>query len=130
MPIHPVFVHFPIAFFFLEWLLLIFWAVKKDAAYRRFALLSFWLAYLAAWLAWATGFFGSGGWSDIFAAMNLTRHFYFATATLLFYTSRAVYLKWAGSRSDLQPSFQIFLSSLGVALIFATAFFGGRLVYS
>ena len=80
---HPVFVHFPIAFYFLELILLILWKIKADEGYNRFARLSFKLGYLSMVLAVATGFLKVGGLKGITGLV--TWHFYSAMAVLIFF---------------------------------------------
>ena len=53
--IHPILVHFPIAFYFLELVLLSLWRFKKDNSYFRFARFTFRLGYLFMILAMAAG---------------------------------------------------------------------------
>ncbi len=124
---HPAFVHFPIAFCFLELLLLIFWASKKDAAYQRFADFSFRLGYGFIIAATVTGFLAAGGFGKITGV--IATHFYSALAVFSFYTLRIIYKKYAGKTSARYVFFEISGAVLGNALIAATAYFGGKLVY-
>ena len=63
--LHPVFVHFPIAFYFLELVLLVLWVSKEEQEYRRFACFSFWIGYLFMLIAMAAGLFDAGGFAGI-----------------------------------------------------------------
>ena len=58
---HPPLVHFPIAFYCLELLLLLFWRAKKDPAHLRFARFSFNLGYLFMLAAIVAGLKDAGG---------------------------------------------------------------------
>ena len=60
---HPPLVHFPIAFYCLELLLLLFWQAKKDPAHLRFARFSFKLGYLFMLAAIVAGLKDAGGLS-------------------------------------------------------------------
>ena len=65
MELHPALVHYPIAFYFLELLLLILWQAKKDPAYLRFSGFSFKLGYLFMLFAMVSGFITAGGFQGI-----------------------------------------------------------------
>jgi uncharacterized membrane protein len=126
--VHPIFVHFPIALFFLELLLLALWTVQKDGAYHRFAEFSFWAAYLFLWFSAVTGLWDHGGFADI--SGTAAPHFYSALGMLFFYSARAFYWKKADRHAANYAVFQIGGAALGNVLIVFVAYFGGRLVYS
>ena len=123
---HPVFIHFPIAFCFLEPLLLLMWALKKDEAYRRFSFISFRLAYVLMALTVVTGLWDAGGFNRLAGAVAV--HFYFGLGLFIFYTARALCMKRV-RRSVYFASIQIAGALLGNGLVAATAYFGGKLVY-
>ncbi|MBI3999808.1 MAG: hypothetical protein HY351_04255, partial [Candidatus Omnitrophica bacterium] len=61
IPVHPMLVHFPIAFYFLELILLCGWAKRQDENYLNFARFTFRLGYLFMILAIVMGFLDAGG---------------------------------------------------------------------
>ena len=128
MPLHPVLVHFPIAFYFLEMLLLLFWAAKKDDAYHRFALFSFRLAYLFMIAAVATGLMDAGGISGALGH-KVRPHFLSAVSLFTISTVRAFY--WRFGRQE-QPGYARLLvggAILATLIVALTGFFGGVIVY-
>ena len=127
MPYHPLVIHFPIAFYFLESGLLLFWIFKKDPAYHRFALFTFRAGYLGMLLAAMTGWIDAGGWHHVLEHVRL--HFFAACTVFLFYTLRAVYWKTGKLQSPSYPFLLIGSALLGNILIMVTGFFGGKLVY-
>ena len=121
---HPPLVHFPIAFYCLELLLIILWRARKDPAYLRFAQFSFRLGYLFMLAAIAAGLKDAGGFAGI--AGKVKPHFYSALAVFGIYTVRAFVWKYApkeNSRIQLAGAF------LGTAVVLLTAFLGGEIVY-
>ena len=127
MLFHPALVHFPIAFYVLEFILLIFYAVKKDAQYRHFALFVFKAGFVLMIAAAVAGYIDAGGISQI--QMKKLDHFraamLLATASVL----RAFY--WRFGRADRKyDSVILTASSLLVnLLVLLTAYLGGELVY-
>ena len=126
MPLHPVFVHFPIAFYFLELVLLLFWLGKKDDAFRRFALFTFRLGFLFMIGAAVSGYFDAGA---KFPPVKAVRpHFYAAVSVFLFYTVRGLY--WHRARGGkFDRPLLIGGAILGNALVALAGFLGGKLVY-
>ena len=121
---HPPLVHFPIAFYCLEFLLLILRQIKKDPAYLRFARFSFRLGYIFMLAAIAAGLKDAGGFSGI--AGKLRPHFYSAVAVFGIYTVRAFVWKFAPKENT---SVQFAGALLGTAVVLLTAFLGGEIVY-
>ena len=116
MLFHPILVHFPIAFYFLELVLLLLWKGKKDPAYLRFALFSFRLAFGLMLVTMTAGWFDAHGW-----VKPVRRHGTVAFITAGCYTLHALLWKWEKTRL---PS-----AILGNVLVAVTGFFGGELVY-
>ena len=126
--LHPSLVHFPIAFYFLEMLLLLFWVVKKDEAYRRFALFSFRTAYLFMIVAVVAGLVDTGGISGALGH-KVRPHFLSAVSLFTISTVRAFY--WRFGRQE-QPGYARFLvggAILATLIVALTGFFGGEIVY-
>lgn len=128
MPIHPAVVHFPIAFYFLELVLLLFWWAKNDPVYRRFALFSFRMGYLFMTAAMIAGYFDAGGHFPVPKPIRL--HAFSALAVFGVYTLRAGYWQWAKQEEKFYRQILVLGALLGTAVVFWTGFLGGELVYS
>ncbi len=122
--LHPPVVHFPIAFYFLELLLLVFWAMKKDPTYKRFALFSFRLGYLFMLAALVAGYIDAGGLVPAVQA-----HFLAAMSVVVFYTVRAFFWRFGNENLKIYGAFQVGGALLGNALVGWTAFLGGKLAF-
>ena len=125
---HPVLVHFPIAFYLLELVLLVVWARKRAAVYHRFALISFKLGYLFMTFAMITGFLDAGGFKGI--GGEVSRHFYVALSVFILYTARAGYLWTAKERTQTYIFLHLAGAVIGAILVGYAAYLGGRLVYA
>ena len=126
---HPALVHFPIAFYFLELLLLTLWVWKKDDGYLRFGRFSFWLGYGLMLAAIVAGFVDAGGIKGIRGDEEVREHFFGAAALFSFYTVRAIY--WKKAKSDFR-GYRLILTLgalIGCGLVVFTAFLGSELVY-
>lgn len=126
MPLHPILVHFPIAFYFLEWVLLLFWLAKQDEAYRRFALFTFRLGFLFMIAAAVSGYFDAG--AKLPPVKAVRPHFYAALAVFVFYTARAIYWRWAKEGKLYRPLL-MGGAMVGNGLVALAGFLGGKLVY-
>lgn len=124
---HPMLVHFPIAFYFLELLLLIFWVSKRDEAHLRFARFSFKTGYAFMIFAMMAGLKDVGGIGNITGAVRT--HVFAALSVFLFYTIRA--FLWRSFEPN-KPSFRwthILGALIGNILVAITGYFGGVLVF-
>ena len=124
---HPLLVHFPIAFYFLELILILFWIFRHDDAYKRFALFSFRFGYLAMLAALAAGWRDAGGWQNITGEVR--EHFLGAVSVFVFYTCRAFYWKLAKPEWPMDKWLQLAQVAIGYGLVVWTALHGGELVY-
>ena len=124
---HPIMVHFPIAFYFLELLLLFFWVWKRDANYRRSALFVFKCGYLGMLAALATGLLDTGGLDGV--AGKVRPHFFAALTVVIIYTARA--FLWRRFKEGTPSEKRVLLGGAlaGVCLVCLTAYYGGRIVY-
>lgn len=126
--LHPVFVHFPIALFFLEAMLLFMAIVKREAPYASFARFSFWLGFGFMLITAGAGILDAGGPDEIRGAVR--RHFLAAVSVIAVYLVKAGF--WLRVRepavTDLKRQF--YLSLAGYLLITYTGWLGGKLVYS
>ena len=121
---HPILVHFPIAFYFLELFLLIFWAAKKDPAYLRFAKFSFRMGYIFMIPAIIAGLMDAGGLPE-----SVREHAFFAASVLGIYTARFFYWQFAKPEQKNYPFWLIAGAALGFILVMITGYEGGELVY-
>lgn len=128
-PLHPMLVHFPIAFLVLELFLIIRWARTGDAAYERFARLVFFLAFFCMLGALASGYREATEQGHKIQGA-VARHYY-AALTLFFFTTLRLF-QWRSVKPGLTvpPALLTAASAAGVLLMAAAAFLGGRLVYS
>lgn len=124
---HPSLVHFPIAFYFLELVLLLFRWAKKDVAYHRFALFSFRIGYLLMTVAMVAGYVDAGGQFPV--PTPIRPHAFSALAVFGFYTLRAGYWQWAKAEGKFYSAVLLVSAIIGTALVFWTGFLGGKLVY-
>ncbi len=124
LPLHPFLVHFPIALFLVEGLLLFLGLLKQDRTYERFASFLFRIGYGFLMVSFLTGLIDSGGLKAMSRAVQ--QHFYTATALLIFYTARLIF----GQRLRSKPVSNLTSAVIGCALVVATAYLGGKLVYS
>ena len=127
IPLHPVLVHFPIALYFLELVLITFWIAKKDEHYKQFARFAFRFAFLMMLAAMFEGL-EDAGW---FAHMKgrILIHASLATSVLILQTARGFFWHF-GKEGDSSYRWTHFLfSGAGNILIALTGFYGGLLVY-
>ena len=125
---HPIFIHFPIAFYFLELVLLFCWLKKKDSNYLNFARFTFRLGYLFMIVAMVAGFHDAGGLTGIRGRVRY--HFMAAASVFTLYTLRAFF--WRFGKVD-RPSYkqtQLLFALAGNILVALTGYLGGLLVYA
>ena len=122
---HPPLVHFPIAFYVLELVLLLFWAAKRDPAHLRFARFAFRLGYFCMLAAMIAGLVDARG-----IPSTVRRHFFSALSVFGVYSARFVI--WQGLRENDKnyPWIQLAGAAAGTALVLVTAYLGGKLVFS
>ncbi len=125
--IHPIAVHFPIAFYFLELILLLIWAKKNDPIYLRFASFVFKAAFIGMIAAIAAGLYDVGGFEHIQGRVKT--HFIWALSVLALQTLRAIFWRIGKQEQNHYRATQILFSAAGFILITITAYFGGLLVY-
>jgi uncharacterized membrane protein len=124
---HPPLVHFPIAFYFLELVLLVLWMRREDPAYVRFARLSFKLAYGFMIAAMAAGFVDSGGLKGIVG--HVRTHALAVALAFAFYTARAFLWKALRENESRFRLIHVLGAFIGNLLIALAGYFGGRLVF-
>ncbi len=121
---HPMLVHFPIAFYFLEFFLLGLWIWKKEDSFRRFAFLDFRIGYVLMLAAMAAGYRDAGGINPM-----VQKHFYSALSVFAVSTLRGI-LWFRMNRKQEFSKAVLFLGSLVLVILVAvTGDLGGDLVY-
>jgi len=130
-PYHPLFVHFPIALYFLGTLLTLGYLWRRTADYDRFAYWSFFLSWLAAIVASLVGLIDRGqlDYNDP-RQKSLDQHI---TQAILFIIFNGLVLyhrfRWSTILADTRRWLYLGLIALGLITITATGWFGGHLVY-
>ncbi len=125
--IHPITIHYPIAFYFLELILLFVWIRKNDPQYLRFASFVFKAGYFGMIIAICAGLFDAGGFDGIQGRVKT--HFIAAISVLIVQSSRALFWRFGKQEQAHYRMTQILFSLAGNIFIVITAYFGGALVY-
>ena len=125
--LHPLVVHFPIAFYFLELILLSLWRFKKDDHYFRFARFTFRLGYMFMILAMGAGLIDVKGIENITGKVRT--HVFAALTVFGFYTTRAFFWRFGKIESKNYAAAQLLFAITGNILVAVTGHFGGDLVY-
>ncbi len=125
--IHPITIHFPIAFYFLELILLLIWAAKNDSTFLRFASFMFKAAFIGMIIAIAAGLYDVGGFEHIQGRVKT--HFIWALSVLGLQTLRAIFWRIGKPEQSHYRATQILFSAAAFILVTITAYFGGLLVY-
>ena len=125
--IHPIVVHFPIAFYFLELLFLLFWRLKRDDQFLRFARFSFRLAYLSMLVAMTAGLIDVKGIQNVTG--HVRTHALSALTVFGFYTLRAFAWRFVKPGDKHFAATQILFALTGNILVAITGHLGSELVY-
>lgn len=125
--LHPVFIHFPIAFYFLELVLIVLWITKDDREYRRFAYFSFRAGYVFMLIAMAAGLFDAGGFEGIRGVVK--RHVTAVLAVFVIYTARAVFYWIVRKEPEKHRLVKLTGALIGNAAVAYAGFLGGLIVY-
>lgn len=125
---HPSLVHFPIAFYFLELVLLVLWVKRQDPAYRRFAHFSLRLGYLLMIAAMIAGYVDSGARFPV--PKPIRPHALTALAVFGLYTLRLAYWRWAGEDQKFYRRILLGGAIAGNLLVAWAGFLGGELLHS
>lgn len=123
-PLHPVFVHFPIALFTVGTVLYAYAYFRNDAGWEKAVRLLLWVGWIVGLFAVATGLLAFSRLPNTHPAYptGLT-HMAFAFTSEILYLLGLFFL---GKRRGLALIFCL----LGLVAIFVTGFFGGELVYT
>lgn len=133
LPVHPVFVHFPIALLTLTWLLLIAGHAGWGDSERWLALapMAEWIGVIAFAPTVLTGF-RDAGWFELFDDVAFSQpliwHVLLGLATVGVYTSHAV---WRRGRTieGASVGIDLGLASAGFWLLAMTGLVAGEVVY-
>lgn len=125
--LHPVFIHFPIAFYLLECFLLFLYFFKKADHYRYFALFVFRLAYIIGIIAMITGLKDAGGFGNLKG--DVLNHALLALTLFLWNTLRAVYWRMGKETNPRNAILLLAGAVVSVLLTLLTGYEGGELVY-
>ena len=126
--LHPILVHFPIAFYFLEFIILAACVLRRKPEYEFHARTVFWLGYGLMLLAMGAGLFDAGGFDGVRGAVR--RHAMAALGVFAIYTLRAVFYRLTPKPSEVMVRIYLAGALLGYAAVILTGFLGGLLVYS
>lgn len=121
---HPPVVHFPIAFFVLEFILLGLWLRRGDPAYRRFALFSFRLGYGLIIPTMIAGLVDAKGLPPV-----VRPHFVSALSLFLVSTGRAFQWRFQKGEGSKEVVFLLAGALLACLLVGVTGYFGGKLAF-
>lgn len=124
---HPLLVHFPIAFYFLELVLIALWIRQNDLAYRRFAVFTFGMGYGFMLAAMAAGVVDAGGFGQVRGAVR--RHALAALLVFAVCTARALFYRTAAKEPEKHRFALLAGSLVGNAAVAYAGFLGGWLVY-
>ena len=135
-PYHPLFVHFPIALYFLGVLMTLAALLDRRASaplaeYDRFAYWAFFLSWLAAIVASLVGLIDRGQLDfDDPRRDALDQHISQAILFMIF-NGLLLYMRfrWPDMLHSRRRWFYLALMALGAVTLAATGWFGGELVY-
>jgi len=117
-------VHFPIALYCFEFLLLSIWLFKKDGYFSRFAYLTFKCAFIMTPVAMIAGYIDAGGITSI-----VRNHFFSAVAVLAINSIRFFVWRYTIQRESARPVWLWGSGLLSLVMVAVTADLGGDLVY-
>jgi uncharacterized membrane protein len=129
-PLHPMTVHFPIAFYLLGVLLTVAYLWRGQADYERFAYWGFILSWLATIMASLVGLIDQSQLELTDPRRNNVNTHITAGVALLVISGLLVYVRfrWADVLTRHRWLY-LSLMALGVLAVLATAWLGAELVY-
>jgi uncharacterized membrane protein len=130
-PLHPMFVHFPIALYLLGVLLTLGYLWRHKPDYERFAYWAFLLAWIAAAFAALAGLVDLGGLApDDARRGSINRHITSGVA-LFIVNGLVVYMRfrWPDVLTNSRRWTYLALMAAGVVIVVITGWLGGKLVY-
>ena len=129
-PLHPMTVHFPIAFYLLGVLLTVAYLWREQTDYERFAYWSFVLSWLATIIASLVGLIDQSQLELTDPRRNNLSSHITAGVVLFIINGLLIYMRfrWADVLAR-QRWLYLSLMALGVLAVLATAWLGAELVY-
>ena len=129
-PLHPMTVHFPIAFYLLGVLLTLGYLWQKQSDYERFAYWAFVLSWLAAGLASLVGLIDQSRLELNDPRRAQVNNHITAGVVLLIINGLLVYMRfrWANALTRHRWTY-LSLMAAGLVAVLTTAWLGGELVY-
>lgn len=131
--LHPVFVHFPIAFFTLNAFLLVLRIRKKhmwNIDLDQYAYFAVWIGYISMFVTMSFGLFDFIRFGYIDNIIAIT-HASFASSLIFIYGFH-IFLRFKYGQDVWKTKYKyLYLGSmlLGIIIVYITGFFGGKLVY-
>ena len=122
---HPMLVHFPIALYYFEFLLIALWLLKKEETYLRFAFLAFKVAYVLMIAAMIAGYIDANGINS-----RVLRHFTAAVSTFLVSSVRGFLWFRMRKSGTWNPWILGAGSVIGIILVSITGDLGGDMVFN
>ncbi len=129
-PLHPMTVHFPIAFYLLGVLLTVGYLWRGQADYERFAYWSFLLSWLAALTASLAGLVDQNQLAVDDPRLGAVNNHITAGVALIVLNGLLLYMRfrWPDVLSRYRWRY-LGLMAVGLATLLTTAWLGGELVY-
>lgn len=130
-PYHPLFVHFPIALYFLGVLMTMGYLWRKEPEYERFAFWAFFLSWVGAVVASLVGLVDKGQLAYDDPRQNeLNNHitagvFFIVIAGLVVYSR----FRWQNILNSSNRWWYLTLIWGGIVVVVVTGWLGGELVY-
>jgi uncharacterized membrane protein len=130
-PLHPMTVHFPIAFYLLGVLLSLVYLWREQPEVERFAFWSFSLSFLATLVASLVGLIDQSQLALADPRREVINNHITASVILLITNGLIIYMRfrWAEVLAGPYRWAYLGLMALGVVAVFITAWLGAELVY-
>lgn len=132
LPIHPAFVHFPVAMLSTTWLLLIVGYATGVERWRNLATTLEWIGLIFVPFTVLTGirdaeglgFLAEGDWSQ-----PLIWHFTLSLGAAAIFAAHAIWSRRARTRGRVRMTIDLGLTSLGFWLLVMTGLVAGEMVF-
>jgi uncharacterized membrane protein len=130
-PLHPMFVHFPIALYLLGVLLTLGYLWRHNPDYERFGYWIFLLAWIAAAFAALAGLVDLGSLAPDDARRGSINQHITSGVALFIVNGLVVYFRfrWPDVLTSSRRWAYLALMAAGVAIVVITGWLGGKLVY-
>lgn len=130
-PLHPMTVHFPIAFYLLGALLTLIYLWKKTKEVEQFADLSFTLSFIGTVVASVVGLVDQSALELNDPRRVVVNNHITASVALLIINGLLIYMRfrWSDVLTGSYRWYYLGLMALGVVALLVTAWLGGELVF-